>query len=104
MDREEHRIGRSVSGVLQTGCAGWTRMNNLEPWNPPKPREIESQDKEDVLRHNTFAILGEDAPVEEKLLRMVALVPMALEVVDEARETIRRLREENDRLKGVEND
>jgi len=57
----------------------------------------------DVLEGNAMGIAYGDGTAEEKLGRLVALVPMALEVVDEARATIARLREENDRLH-AEND
>jgi PII-like signaling protein len=53
----------------------------------------------DVLEGNAMGIAYGDGTAEEKLGRLVALVPMALEVVDEARDTIARLREENERLR-----
>jgi PII-like signaling protein len=56
----------------------------------------------DVLEGNAMGIAYGDGTAEEKLGRLVALVPMALEVVDEARDTIARLREENERLR-IEN-
>lgn len=52
----------------------------------------------EVLRGNTFGILESQGTIEDKIGRLAALVPMALEVVDEARDTIARLREENERL------
>jgi PII-like signaling protein len=53
----------------------------------------------DVLEGNAMGIAYGDGTAEEKLGRLVALVPMALEVVDEARDTIARLREENERMR-----
>jgi PII-like signaling protein len=53
----------------------------------------------DVLEGNAMGIAYGDGTAEEKLGRLVALVPMALEVVDEARDTIARLRDENERLR-----
>lgn len=53
----------------------------------------------DALEGNAMGIAYGDGTAEEKLGRLVALVPMALEVVDEARDTIARLREENERLR-----
>jgi PII-like signaling protein len=53
----------------------------------------------DVLAGNAMGIAYGDGTAEEKLGRLVALVPMALEVVDEARDTIARLREENERMR-----
>jgi hypothetical protein len=53
--------------------------------------EVAKRNKEDVLKDNTFGILESQGTQEEKLARLVALVPMALEVVEEARETIKRL-------------
>lgn len=67
----------------------------LTPWTPPKPLEHIESSREDALRGNTFGILGSDAPVEEKLGRLVQLIQVALEIVDEARNTISSLREEN---------
>lgn len=60
---------------------------------------LEEARKVDVLAGNTFGITSSDAPVEEKLLRLAALVPMALEVEKEARATILRLRAENEVLR-----
>lgn len=68
-------------------------------WRPPKPLEHIESSREDALRGNTFGILDSVAPVEEKLGRLVQLIPVALEIVDEARETISRLRAENERLR-----
>jgi PII-like signaling protein len=53
----------------------------------------------DVLEGNAMGIAYGDGTAEEKLGRLVALVPMALEVVDEARDTIARMREENERMR-----
>ncbi|MEO6827701.1 MAG: hypothetical protein ABI255_03870 [Microbacteriaceae bacterium] len=60
---------------------------------------MSTRSKSDVLAENTFGIVSGDADVQDKLLRMVALVPMALEVVDEARDTIQRLRTEVETLR-----
>lgn len=57
----------------------------------------------EVLEDNAMGIAYGDGTPDEKLSRLVALVPMALEVVDEARATIARLREETERLH-TEND
>lgn len=47
------------------------------------------------LWEQTYGIVNaEDCTVEERLLRIAALVPVALEIVDEARATIVRLRDE----------
>jgi PII-like signaling protein len=69
-------------------------MNELEPRLPAGA--ISSAD---ALEGNAMGIAYGDGTAEEKLGRLVALVPMALEVVDEARDTIARLREENERLR-----
>lgn len=55
--------------------------------------------KSDVLANNTFAIVHGETTVEDKLIRLVGLVPMALEVADEARDTIARLRTEVEDLR-----
>jgi len=52
----------------------------------------------EVLRGNTFGILEESGTTEEKMVRLVLLLPMAFQMMDEARSTIARLREENENL------
>lgn len=54
---------------------------------------------EAVLRDNTFGILDGDGDLEEKRARLLALLPMAFTVMDEARATIARLRSENEALR-----
>lgn len=46
----------------------------------------------DALRDNTFGILSSDGSIEDKIVRLLNLLPMAFQVMDEARETIARLR------------
>jgi hypothetical protein len=65
--------------------------------------EIEKSSWEDqaavlYVRYAGF-IAAEDLTAEEKLVSLVSLVPMSLNVVDEARDTIYRLNEENERLR-----
>ncbi|MCX7523440.1 hypothetical protein OSC27_14285 [Microbacterium sp. STN6] len=55
--------------------------------------------KAHALEGNALGIVHGEGTTEEKLGRLVGLVPMALEVVDEARDTIARLREENEGLR-----
>jgi hypothetical protein len=50
----------------------------------------------EVLKGNTFGILDSDGTLEEKMIRLVNLLPMAFHVMDEARSTIARLRDELD--------
>lgn len=52
----------------------------------------------DVLAGNTFGIVHGDTSGRDKLMRLVALIPVALEVEQEARLTIRRLRERVEEL------
>jgi PII-like signaling protein len=60
--------------------------------------ELVPRPKAEVLAANTFGIMYGESSSEEKLGRLAALVPMALEVVDEARDTIKRLRERVEQL------
>ncbi len=48
----------------------------------------------EALRGNTFGILESDGTVDDKIKRLLSLLPVALQVVEEARDTISRLREE----------
>lgn len=59
----------------------------------------ESQEQQfQILKDNTFGIIDSDGTIEEKRTRLLNLLPMAFEVVDEARETIRRLRDRVEEL------
>jgi hypothetical protein len=52
-----------------------------------------------VLADNTFGIMvDEDLTEEERKDRLIALIPVALEIEQEARATIQRLNEEIERL------
>lgn len=67
--------------------------------NDSSGKELVSTDKElyavvEALRGNTFGILSDDGSTEEKIVRLLNLLPMAFEVMDEARGTIGRLRSE----------
>ena len=57
--------------------------------------------KNAVLREDTFGILSDDGSIDDKILRLLNLLPMAFQVMDEARDTIARLRTE---LESYEND
>lgn len=69
---------------------------------PVESTEVASMSENDkafeVLRGNTFGILEESGTTEEKMVRLVLLLPMAFQMMDEARSTIARLREENENL------
>jgi len=52
----------------------------------------------EALKNNTFGILEDDGTPEEKMIRLLNLLPMAFHVMDEARETIARLRDEVEKL------
>lgn len=56
------------------------------------------EDRAIVLRDNSFAIYVSADTIEDKIASLLSLIPMALDVVSEARETIARLREENEKL------
>ena len=59
-------------------------------------REVEPYEKSfAVLKGNTFGILEGDGTNEEKIGRLLALIPMYMEIEYEARATISRLRDEN---------
>lgn len=74
--------------------------DEIEP-APTGGRSIEPlpNDRADILRGNVFGIVASADDVQTKIARMLSLVPMALEVMDEARDTIQRLNEENERLR-----
>lgn len=72
----------------------------IEEDAPVHVMELDRVQRADILADNTFAIVSSaDLTAEEKLASLVSLVPMALEVVEEARVTIVRLREENETLR-----
>ena len=48
----------------------------------------------EALRGNTFGILESDGTVDDKIKRLLNLLPVAFQVVEEARDTISRLRGE----------
>ena len=48
----------------------------------------------EALKDNTFGVLESDGTVDDKIKRLLNLLPVAFQVVEEARETIARLREE----------
>lgn len=52
-----------------------------------------------VLKGNTFAILSSQGSIEDQIGRLLALIPMSLTIVEEARDTIARLRDENEALR-----
>ena len=65
-------------------------------------REVEPYEKSfAVLKGNTFGILESDGTDEEKIGRLLALIPMYMEIEYEARATISRLRDENERMKSA---
>ena len=65
-------------------------------------QEIEPYEKSfAVLKGNTFGILEGDGTDMEKVGRLLTLIPMYMEIEYEARLTISRLREENERLKSA---
>ncbi len=73
--------------------------------NTDKPKDlvpISYEQEIEVLKGNTFGILESEGTTEEKIKRLLNLLPMAFEIVDEARSTIERLREENERLRNGE--
>lgn len=53
----------------------------------------------EVLRNNVFGIIDTEGTDEEKIGRLLALLPVYYHVTEEARATITRLRDENDTLK-----
>ena len=47
-----------------------------------------------ALQDNTFGVLESDGTVDDKIKRLLNLLPVAFQIVEEARETISRLRGE----------
>lgn len=52
----------------------------------------------EALRGNMFAINSDSGTVEDRIGRLLTLLPVAFQVVEEARSTIARLRDEVDTL------
>lgn len=69
---------------------------------PVNPDEHDLLKVNEVLKGNTFGIIESEGTIEDKIGRLLALLPVAFQVVDEARATIARLREENDRLRSTQ--
>lgn len=69
-----------------------------------QPTEIERQQHWDrsanalAARYAGFVSV-EDLTIEEKLISLISLVPAYAQVVEEARDTIERLNEENEQLR-----
>lgn len=72
----------------------------VTPWTPAPIQPTDTFDtRAAALWGQTYGLVNAtDESVEDRLLRIAALVPMALEIVDEARATIVRLRTENEAL------
>lgn len=58
--------------------------------------EVKGRDLE--VRYAGFE-KAEDLTDEERVISLLSLVPMAIQVMDEARDTIERLRDENEQLR-----
>lgn len=58
-----------------------------------------TEDSYTALAENSFGILSSDGTTEEKIVRLLNLLPVAFQVVSEARATIERLRDENENLR-----
>jgi hypothetical protein len=64
--------------------------------------ELTLKSRAEVLRGNTFGIIADESlTIEEQKNRLIALIPVALEIEQEARATIQRLNEEIERLKNA---
>jgi len=59
---------------------------------------LDFTDSAAVLKDNTFAILSDQGTIEDKIGRLLALIPMSFTIVEEARDTIARLRDQVERL------
>ena len=54
-------------------------------------------DRADVAREDVFGIIQGSLTTDEKIVKLLGMIPVAFQIVDEARETIARLREELER-------
>lgn len=63
-----------------------------------KSSELVAFTRAEELAERYAGFPSDDAPILERLGRIAALVPLALEIVDEARSTIERLNNENEDL------
>lgn len=62
-------------------------------------RRPDFMDSARVLENNAFAIYFTADKPEDKIARLLALIPLSLEITQEARATIQRLNEENAELR-----
>jgi hypothetical protein len=66
----------------------------------PKGKDLGRVSRAEILAGNTFGILtNEQLTQDEKIASLLSLIPVALQIEQEARETIVRLNEEIERLK-----
>jgi hypothetical protein len=66
----------------------------------PKGKDLAKKSRAEILAGNTFGILtNEQLSEDEKIAALLELIPVALQIEIEARETIVRLNEEIERLK-----
>ena len=54
-------------------------------------------DRADVAREDVFGIIQGSLTTDEKIVKLLGMIPIAFQIVDEARETIARLRDELER-------
>ena len=54
-------------------------------------------DRAEVAREDVFGIIQGSLTTDEKIVKLLGMIPVAFQIVDEARETIARLREELER-------
>lgn len=86
----------AACGVALDGCALEHSGNAVVPL-PAESADLWNAEVE-ALRGNMFAINSDSGTVEDRIGRLLALLPVAFQVVEEARSTIARLRDEVEAL------
>ena len=58
---------------------------------------LHKSDRAEVAREDVFGIIQGSLTTDEKIVKLLGMIPVAFQIVDEARETIARLRDELER-------
>lgn len=74
---------------------------NRDNWVPQDIQRLDYEQRFAMLRDNAFGFIDSELSIDEKIIALLNLLPVAGEIVQEARETISRLRDENEALKSA---
>lgn len=93
------RRGRARHGKAGRGVGPPGATLGAIPVSEIVPRQKWERDAASLVERYAGFIDARDLPFEEQLLALTSLVPLALQVVEEARDTIERLNTENEALR-----